>query len=86
MDYVLCKKLLCFVCLEWDYVSWDGDHETIDHIKNSNGHASLDSVNTNTSPAHKRHISDDASFLAGTLPSSVRMTLLQVPQTGAQTL
>lgn len=79
--FCLSGMSLC-VCFLWS----DSDHATIDHIKGKNGHTKLDRVNTNTSPAHIRHISDDAFFLAGILPSSVRPTPTQVPQTGAQTL
>lgn len=71
---------LCIIFLQSDR-----DQATIDHIKGQNGHTRLDRVNTNTSPAHIRHIRVDTSFLAGTLPSSVKMTLTQVRQTGAQT-
>lgn len=71
---------LCIIFLQSDR-----NQATIDHIKGQNGHTRLDRVNTNTSPAHIRHIRVDTSFLAGTLPSSVKTTLTQVRQTGGQT-
>lgn len=84
----LVPKLLCFVCLEWVYVSVFCDQIAImQQLTTLKAKTAIPSwIEWIQTLLLLTYISDDAFFLAGILPSSVRPTPTQVPQTGAQTL